>query len=129
VLPFIPQLFDAQPNTLVLNLCLRREVHDFIQGFPEDELFRTFPYGCEDLAYNTWLQQFCHVAQVDQTTVEYIRYPGSQFDRQLIKFQTAPGKYQELLSPSEQQQQQAIAEIIQNRLGQLQTKLAKDSPK
>ncbi len=118
-----PHWQQAIANTLVLNLCLRREVHDFIQGFPEDEVFRTFPYGGEDLAYNTWLRQFCHVAQIDQTTVEYLRYPGSQFDRQLAKFQTAPGEYQDLLSPSEQQQQRAIAEIIQSRLVDLQAKL------
>jgi glycosyltransferase involved in cell wall biosynthesis len=118
-----PHWQQAIANTLVLNLCLRREVHDFIQGFPEDEVFRTFPSGGEDLAYNTWLRKFCHVAQVDQTTVEYIRYPGSQFDRQLTKFQTALGEYQDLLSPSEQEQQRAIATIIQNRLEQLQAKL------
>jgi glycosyltransferase involved in cell wall biosynthesis len=123
-----PHWQQAIANTLVLNLCLRRELHDFIQGFPEDEVFRTFPYGGEDLAYNTWLRQFCHVAQLDQTTVEYIRYPGSQFDRQFAKFQTAPGEYQDHLSATAQGQQQQIAELIQNRLVDLQAKLSDRQP-
>jgi Glycosyl transferase family 2 len=126
--PLHPHWQQAIANTLVLNLCLRRELHEFIQGFPEDEVFKTFPYGGEDLAYNTWVRQFCHVAQLDQTTVEYIRYPGSQFDRQLAKFQTAPGEYQDHLSTAAQAQQRQIAELIQNRLVDLQAKLADRQP-
>lgn len=118
-----PHWQQALENTLVLNLCLRRELHQFIQGFPEDQVFKSFPYGGEDLAYATWLQQFCHLARVDQTTVQYKRYPNSQFDRQLVKFQTAPEEYQEALSPLAQQQQQQIGELIHQRLNNLQQKL------
>jgi glycosyltransferase involved in cell wall biosynthesis len=121
--PLHPHWQQALENTLVLNLCVRRELHQFVQGFPEDQVFKTFPYGGEDLAYATWLQQFCHLARVDQTTVEYRRYPGSQFDRQLGKFQAAPGEYTESLSLEHQQQLLEIGELIQQRQQALQQKL------
>jgi hypothetical protein len=41
------------------------------------------------------------VLKVEIETVEYIRYPGNNLDRQLKKFQTAPEQYQDETPPDE----------------------------
>jgi glycosyltransferase involved in cell wall biosynthesis len=83
----------AIENTLPQNLCVRRECHEFIEGFPENSVYRLV--GCEDIAYTVCLSKFFKVFKVDLETVEYIRYPGNNFDRQLKKFQTPPEQYQD----------------------------------
>lgn len=121
--PLHPHWQRALENSIPLNLCVRREVHEFIGGFPEEVVFREFKYGTEDLAYATWMQPFCHQARLERKTVEYIRYPGSYFERQLAKFQAPPGMVSDELSPADQARQQEISQIIQTRLKQLQQRL------
>ncbi|MDS3862002.1 glycosyltransferase family A protein [Thermosynechococcaceae cyanobacterium BACA0444] len=117
--PLHPHWQKALENSIPLNLCVRREVHEFIGGFPEDAVFREFKYGTEDIAYTTWMQPFCHQAHLERKTVEYIRYPGSYFERQLAKFQAAPGLVNDDLSPADLARHQEINRIIQERLNQL----------
>lgn len=115
---------QALEQTLVLNLGVRRDVHDFIGGFPEDEVFRQFRFGGEDVAYARWLHQFCHTARLDRKTVEYCRYPGSYFDRQLEKFQSPPGFATNLMTPDDWQHQQHISQIVEQKLSSLKERLA-----
>ncbi|MBW4475107.1 MAG: glycosyltransferase [Stenomitos rutilans HA7619-LM2] len=84
----------AIENTLALNLCIRRDCHEFIEGFPEAPVYKQIG-GCEDVSYDLWLAKFFKVLKVEIETVEYIRYPGNNFDRQLKKFQTAPEQVQD----------------------------------
>ncbi|AFY61764.1 glycosyl transferase [Synechococcus sp. PCC 6312] len=119
-----PHWQKALENSIPLNLCVRREVHEFIGGFPEDAVFRDFKYGTEDIAYATWLQPFCHQARLGRKTVEYIRYPGSYFERQLAKFQAPPGTITDDLDPADHVHQMEINQIIQDRLNKLHQKLS-----
>jgi uncharacterized protein (TIGR03032 family) len=45
-------------NSLVLNLCIRREAHEFMEGFSENEVFALSESAQEDYAYNSWLTTF-----------------------------------------------------------------------
>ncbi len=104
-----------------LNLCLRREAHEFIQGFPEDNAFRECSYSNEDWAYSVWLHQFFQILLINKETVEYIRYPGNHLDRQLLRFQQAPGQYQEAITESDRQLLVEIESIIKKRSNLLKT--------
>ncbi|AXY68155.1 glycosyltransferase family 2 protein [Thermosynechococcus sichuanensis E542] len=119
-----PYWHRSLEQTLVLNLAVRREVHEFIGGFPEEEVFRQFRYGAEDVAYAHWLHRFCHTARLEQQTVEYRRFPDSFFDRQLKKFQAAPGTVADDLDASDRQQEAQIQQIMATRLQELQAKAA-----
>jgi glycosyltransferase involved in cell wall biosynthesis len=112
----------AIENSLPQNICVRRECHEFVEGFPEAQ----FPYnqtGCEDISYGTWLTKFFKVLKINLETVEYIRYPGNNFDRQLQKFQTAPDQYQEEMSPETKALHTVRHKIEQDHLTYLSEKL------
>jgi len=88
-----PHWREAINNSLLINLCLRRECHEFVEGFPEAAVYKQIR-GREDTAYLEWVGKFFRIFRTDLETVEYIRYPGNSFDRQLQKFQTPPEDYQ-----------------------------------
>ena len=69
--------------TLIQNRGIRRSLHEFIGGFPTDDCFRS---GGEDLAYVRWAETFGRRHHIPVKTLEYCRYPGSHFDRQIEKF-------------------------------------------
>jgi len=95
--PLHPYWKLAIENTSPLNLCIRRECHEFIEGYPEENIYRQI--GCEDVSYSIWLAKFFRLFKVNLDTVEYIRYPGNNLDRQLRKFQSPPDQYQEEIPP------------------------------
>lgn len=113
---------SAIENTLPQNLCIRRECHEFIEGFPEAEIpYHQTPH--EDVSYVLWVAKFFKVLKVNFETVEYIRYPGNSFDKQIKKFQTPPEQYQDD-APAEIQELHAIRHRIeQERLTYLFEKL------
>jgi glycosyltransferase involved in cell wall biosynthesis len=76
-------------NTIAQSLCVRRECHEWGEGFPEEAVYKRIG-GCEDIAYNRWLNTFFRVGVIPIETVEYIRYPGNSLDRQLDAFRKAP---------------------------------------
>ena len=79
-------------NSLPLNLCVRRNCHEFLEGFPEEPIYKQI--GGEDSAYYRYLREFFKIAYVNLVTVQFIRYPGNSLDQQMPKFQLAPGQYQ-----------------------------------
>ena len=85
--PLHPDWHQGLEATMVQNQGIRRSLHEFIGGFPEDDCFRS---GGEDLAYARWAGTFGRRHHLAIDTVEYCRYPGSYFDRQLEKFQQPP---------------------------------------
>ena len=87
ILPYWKAVIE---NTLVHNLCVRRECHDWGEGFPEEAVYRQIG-GSEDVAYSDWLGTFFRVGQIGLETVEHFRYPGNSFDRQLQRFLHPPG--------------------------------------
>ncbi|OUL22762.1 hypothetical protein BV378_22830 [Nostoc sp. RF31YmG] len=89
-----PYWQDAIEKSLPLNLCVRRECHEFIEGFFEDEIHKQTK--TEDCAYQALLSKFFTIGKTNLETVEYIRYPDNAFDKQITKFQLPPGESQEL---------------------------------
>ncbi|MEM6502511.1 MAG: glycosyltransferase family 2 protein [Cyanobacteria bacterium P01_C01_bin.89] len=82
-----PQWKQGLESTMIQNRGIRRTLHNFIGGFPEDPCFRS---GGEDIAYSRWAETFGRRHHLLIETLEYCRYPGSHFDRQLEQFQRSP---------------------------------------
>ncbi len=113
--PVHPYWKVAIENTLPQNLCIRRDCHDFIEGYPEARI----PYNqitCEDISYDLWIARFFKVVKVEIETVEYIRYPGNMFDKQLKKFQTPPEQYQDDTPPETKELHAIRQKIEQERI-------------
>lgn len=83
-----PYWKTAIENGAPINLCLRRECHEFVEGYPEAAIYKKV--GREDIAYYVWLSKFFKIVKLDRDTVEYIKYPHNNLTRQLKKFQTPP---------------------------------------
>ncbi|MFQ3614513.1 MAG: TIGR03032 family protein, partial [Cyanobacteriota bacterium] len=113
--PLHPHWYEQIKQVLALNLCIRREAHEFIEGFPGDEPFRRSVYGLEDQAYAQWLTTFFSVVWIPAQTVEYVRYPGNHLDWQLPKFQSEPGTFQEPISAEQQGYLEQINQIIEQK--------------
>ncbi|MCS6959095.1 MAG: tetratricopeptide repeat protein [Pseudanabaenaceae cyanobacterium SKYGB_i_bin29] len=94
--PLHPYWKAQMERVICLNLCVRKEAHDFIEGFPEDELDKA------DGVYTNCLANFCAIVSSAEETVEYMRYPGNSFDRQLQQLQNAPSTVDLSISPAEQ---------------------------
>jgi glycosyltransferase involved in cell wall biosynthesis len=96
-----PHWREAIDNTIAQNLCVRRACHDWGEGFPEEAVYKHIG-GCEDAAYDSWLYTFFRVGRLPMETVEYLRYPGNSLDRQLRRFQHAPGSEYDVATPEQQ---------------------------
>lgn len=118
-----PYWYKSVVDVLALNTCIRREAHNFIEEFPEDEVFRLSTYGNEDYAYSKWLTTFFNVVWLKTQTVEYLRYPNNHFDKQLPRFQKPPGEYQEKISDQDKKYLAQIENIIAKRTQSLREKL------
>ncbi len=105
-----PSWKSAVENSLLINLCLRRDCHDFVEGFPEASTYKQIR-GREDITYRKWLARFFTIYRLGLETVEYIRYPGNSFDRQMEKFQMSPKDYKPNWPKDE-----AIAHAIADRI-------------
>lgn len=87
-------------NSLAQTVCVRREYHEWSEGFPEQAVYKHIG-GCEDGAYSHALQTFCRLQRVDMETVEYVRYPGNSLDLQMPKFLQAPGAVADTATPEQ----------------------------
>jgi glycosyltransferase involved in cell wall biosynthesis len=74
-----PSLDESSP----INFCVRRPWHAWIQGFAEDEDFRT--YRTEDTLYRMCLRKLVKHAKLDVETCEQFVSPGNALDRQRSK--------------------------------------------
>ncbi len=116
-----PSWKQAVENTIMQNFAIRRECHEFIEGFPESPVYKQLRC-CEDIAYNFWAVRFFKLYQIRLETVEYIRYPGNALDRQLKKFQTPPEEYQDDHPPEQQVLRQLRLQIEREQLTYLLNK-------
>jgi glycosyltransferase involved in cell wall biosynthesis len=121
-----PHWKGAIENTIALNLCIRRDCHEFVEGFPEAPVYKKV--GCEDIGYDFWIYRFFRMAKVNLETVEYIRYPGNNMDRQLKKFQSAPEDYREEMSAETHQMHVLRQKLEQEKLAYLQGKFLSLEP-
>jgi hypothetical protein len=108
--PVHPYWKRVVANSLAQTACVRREYHEWGEGFPEQAVYK-FIGGCEDGAYNQALQIFCRLHWVEMETVEYVRYPGNSLDLQMPRFQQPPGPMADTATPT-----QRAAHAIRTRL-------------
>jgi glycosyltransferase involved in cell wall biosynthesis len=120
--PVHPDWKHALENTLVQNRAVRREIHEFVGGFPEVELFKK---GYEDSAYDYLSSRFGATVYLPIATVEYRRHPGNAFDRQLQKFQNPLNAVTNHMAPEELVKLQRQGEIVEQQLQKLQEKIQK----
>lgn len=117
----------AIENTIAQNLCIRRDCHEFLEGFPEAPVYKQI--GCEDVSYDLWIAKFFKVFKVPIETVEYIRYPGNNLDRQLKKFQTPPEQYRDDTPPEQRELHTIRHRLEQEKLAYLLDKFKRiDKP-
>lgn len=74
-----PSLDESCP----VNFCLRRVWHDMIEGFAEEEDFRT--YRTEDMLYSMCLRDLVRHKKIEIETCEQFVSPGNALDRQRTK--------------------------------------------
>mgnify|MGYP002777670582 CR=1 FL=1 len=101
---------------LTLNLGIRREAHEFMEGFPLQEQFGD---GDDSHAYHTWLTTLFAVIWDSSPTVELRRHPGNTLDRHFERFQSPPAVANNAPPPDSQ-----IHQSIQEHLTYLQAKFA-----
>jgi hypothetical protein len=126
--PVHPDWRPRIEGSVVLNLCVRRQCHEAVGGFPDYHLFvrhgdgfkhlSDIFYKFEDQFYNQLLaKRFTGVA-VRRETVQYLRYPGNSYDRQYEKFRRPFGTYQADVEPEDRLRLRLGEAIIQECLHQ-----------
>ena len=108
--PILPYWKAAISHSITQNLCVRRECHEWNEGFPEEAVYGRIR-GSEDTAFNILLDTFFRVGQIELETVEYLRSPGNSFDRQFERFQHPPDSAFDIPSAA----QQALDDIRMQR--------------
>jgi glycosyltransferase involved in cell wall biosynthesis len=106
----LPEWQAVMQNTIAQCLCLRRECHDWIEGFPEAQVYKQIG-GCEDGAYALAVNAFFRVGVIDLETVEYVRRPGNSLDRQMLRYTHPAGSAFDTASPA-----QAVIHAVRRRL-------------
>uniref|UniRef100_B8HRD7 Glycosyl transferase family 2 n=1 Tax=Cyanothece sp. (strain PCC 7425 / ATCC 29141) TaxID=395961 RepID=B8HRD7_CYAP4 len=124
--PIDPHWKQSLQEGLCLNLCVRREVHEFIEGFPEQEVLQTSLNGMEESAYNGWLKELFAVVWEPNETIELNPYSDYYCDQQFAKFQSPP-KTDQGHSPEQQHYLDQIKKIIEEHNSYLQAKLQVES--
>ena len=119
--PVHPHFEKVLQTSLPLNLCVKRACHEFVEGFPEHEAYLQLRGG-EDTTYILAIGRFFRVWFTNLKTVEYIRRPGNAFDRQLPRFQHAPGSIPDTRTPQELSAERAVEKHRNAHLEHLQTK-------
>lgn len=123
--PVHPDWYDAIANSSMINLCVRRDCHEFLGGVPDlhlvnrrSEHFEPVINLCprnEDVYYNDILTTFFHGYRVCQETVQYLRFPGNSLDRQYTKFCKPWGTFVEE-DTAEEALRKHIAELAMHRV-------------
>jgi glycosyltransferase involved in cell wall biosynthesis len=124
--PVHPAWKSRISNSLVLNLCVRRECHLAVGGFPDLHLFSRqgdrFEHVMdvfrmyEDVFYNKVLASLYRGRGLPCETVRYYRYPGNSFDRQYEKFQAPPGQFQEESDPAVRLRIQLCRDLVELKI-------------
>ena len=119
--PVHPEWKGRITNSLVINMCVRRECHDRVGGFPDFHVFGRgddrFVHaidvfrGIEDVYYNRAVVRSHAGIRIEDETVEYVRYPGNSYDRQYQQFQFETDRGRWIVAEDEQARI-AVAEAI-----------------
>lgn len=117
-----PDWFTRIAGTIPITKIIRREIWEFMEGFPVNDIYKTT--GCEDQDFIQLAQHFFTFIMCSAKTVEYKSYPGSFFERQLPKFRKHPN----LMTSSDEDSKlrdlhKIRTEFANNRLEYLKAKL------
>ncbi|MEQ9448122.1 MAG: glycosyltransferase family A protein, partial [Rhodospirillaceae bacterium] len=82
-MPMHPDWPPSLDESCPINFCVRRVWHDMIQGFAEEEDFRT--YRTEDTLYRLCLRDLVRHKKIEVETCEQFLSPGNALDRQKQK--------------------------------------------
>ncbi|WP_165073862.1 glycosyltransferase family 2 protein [Paludisphaera rhizosphaerae] len=125
-------------NSLVINLALRRRLHDEIGGFFDVHLFRKRDgrlvheldvfRSIEDVFYNQALFRLFRCVFLAEETVRYTRRPGNSFDRQYEKFRVAPGLHQEKESDERRLQVALGSVFFRHEMEALKKRMTSNGP-
>jgi hypothetical protein len=136
--PVHPDWKPRIEHSVVLNLCVRRQCHDAVGGFPDYHLFSRdgdgfrhvsdLFYKFEDMHYNQLVTKLFAGVRVVEETVEYVRYPGNSFDRQYEKFRQPFGTYPEDRSPEDLFRLGLCEAVCERRLAELRGRFVDASP-
>jgi glycosyltransferase involved in cell wall biosynthesis len=98
--PVHPDWVARITNSVVINLCVRRNCHDLVGGFPDVHLFRRVGdrfdhyvdifHAIDDVFYNKKIASVCRGWIAPLQTVQHVRRPGNSFDRHYERFQSPP---------------------------------------
>ncbi|MBP2302748.1 glycosyltransferase [Azospirillum picis] len=83
-----PDWRDAAENSYPCNLCVRRDCHDFIGGFPEEAPF--LPALAEDVAYSRALNSLFGGVKIAEKTVHYMMRENNALARQSAEMTGGP---------------------------------------
>lgn len=86
-----PLLLRIVTNSLPSNLMVRRNVADFLGGFPEAAAFRGAAAG-EDAAFRKALKLYFKIEHIEQPFVRYLIKPGSHFLHYLDRTEVRDGR-------------------------------------
>lgn len=84
------QMRERNMLTSTINLCIRRDCHDFLGGIPDTPFYRIG--GGEDAAYADLMFAFFWGVLCKRETVIYRRRPGNSLDRQATRFVHGDGE-------------------------------------
>ncbi len=91
-MPMHPDWPPSLDESCPINFCVRRVWHDMIQGFAEEEDFRT--YRTEDTLYRKCLRDLVRHKKIDAETCEQFISPGNALDRQREKLAVSKSEWQ-----------------------------------
>ena len=83
-----PDWRDAAENSYPCNLCVRRDCHDFVGGFPEEAPF--LPALAEDVAYARALSSLFGGVKITEKTVHYTMRENNALARQRAEMTGGP---------------------------------------
>jgi glycosyltransferase involved in cell wall biosynthesis len=114
----LPEWMIAIQETITQCLCVRRECHDWIEGFPDEAVYKRIG-GSEDAAYGIALHLFFRVGVIDLETVEYVRRPGNSLDQQMRRFTHPPGSPFDMAAPEHKPLYAIRARLEDEKIGYL----------
>lgn len=121
-----PDWFERISSTIPITKIIRREVWEFLEGFPNNDIYKVT--GCEDEDFMKLANHFFgYLVAKSAKTVEYRCYPGSFFERQLTKFRKHPNFMEPDTDDYDKAEHHRIRQIhVNQKLEYLKNKLVFD---
>ncbi len=91
-IPIDPVHYDAVTRSLATTMLLRRRAFQFVGGWPEGEVFRQHPGGCEDIAFQDLFGYCFNVGLIEKRLYNYTCRPGNALEQFLNRSSVLEGK-------------------------------------